>query len=58
MWHCKGCCLDKKVWLSSSKGDSNGTRVLDGSGNDGDIVDSDVQHMAVCSVLFEWEGRC
>ena len=47
MWHRRGCGLDKTVEQLPSKGDSSGMKVLDGGGNDGDVVDSDVRHAAV-----------
>ena len=39
--------MDKTVEQLPSKGDSGGMKVLDGGGNDGDVVDSDARHMAV-----------
>ena len=43
--------MDKTVEQLPSKGDSSGMKVLDGGGNDGDVVDSDARHAAVTEVF-------
>ena len=43
--------MDKRVEQLPSKGDSSGMKVLDGGGNDGDVVDSDAWHAAVTEVF-------